>query len=327
MEEMDNTNRCALVTGANSGLGFEAAAQLAEAGWDRIILACRSEEKALSARAELVKRVGIDPYATLVIDTSEVDSANAAVASLKERGERVDFLLLNAGASGKDPRPTSAGFETTYASTLVGHHVLTAGMLADDLLTSTARIVIAGSEGARSNMPGMSVHDVRGIAQAEFGGDLAAAIVGLMRLSSSKQMKYNNMNEYVTAKLVVAWWAAGVAERLPDGMTINAVSPGAALETSFARDMPAAMAMVMLPMMKLVGPLLGMAGTTEQAARRYVDAADYTAEQTGDFYATAHRKRLVGPVGVQTWPEFLLDAEAARASVAALETATGAAVP
>ena len=67
-----------LVTGANSGLGYEASAQLAEAGYSRVILACRTLEKADTARSSLVARVNADPFETLAVDVSSIESANAA---------------------------------------------------------------------------------------------------------------------------------------------------------------------------------------------------------------------------------------------------------
>ena len=59
---MDKAGKTALVTGANSGLGFEAAAQLADDGWSKVILACRTVEKAEAARAQLVARTGKDAF-------------------------------------------------------------------------------------------------------------------------------------------------------------------------------------------------------------------------------------------------------------------------
>ena len=56
----DLSGKTALVTGANSGLGFEAAAQLAKEGYGKIILACRSLEKAGAAREQLAARVASD---------------------------------------------------------------------------------------------------------------------------------------------------------------------------------------------------------------------------------------------------------------------------
>lgn len=324
---MNRSTHTALVTGANSGLGFEAAAQLAEAGWGTVILACRSLDKAAGAKAALAERTGKDPFETLAVDTSEAASAHAACDELKRRGARIDLLLLNAGASGKDAAFNSDGVEITYASTLVGHHILALRAALDGLLSPHARIVIAGSEGARSNMPGMKVHDVAAIADEAFGGDRAAAIEALMRLEVPAQKKFNNMGEYVTAKLIVAWWAAATARRLPTGITVNAVSPGSAPGTGFVRDAPAAMRLLMVPLMKLFGSLMGMAGSTEEAAKRYLDAADRADDDTGHFYATAHRKKLVGPVGRQTWPEFFTDEASQEAALAALEKVTGVAWP
>ncbi len=66
------TEKTACVTGANSGLGFEAAAQLAEAGYGRVILACRTLQKAGIAKQALVARVGSDPFEVLEVDVSSV---------------------------------------------------------------------------------------------------------------------------------------------------------------------------------------------------------------------------------------------------------------
>ncbi|MFT4976337.1 MAG: NAD(P)-dependent dehydrogenase (short-subunit alcohol dehydrogenase family) [Myxococcota bacterium] len=325
---MNKNTRTALVTGANSGLGFEAAAQLAEDGWERIILACRSTDKAEAARAQLVERTGKDPFASLAIDTSEVASALAAANELARRGERIDLLLLNAGGSRKDPQPSSASVEVTYASTLVGHHVLTMRALADGLLTPSARIVIAGSEGARGNFPGTSVHDVDRIASEQFGGDRAAAIEAIVHLRlPAQQQRFDNMSEYCTAKLFVAWWAAALAPQLPRNMTVNAVSPGSVPSTNFGRDLPPLMRYLMFPVMKVIGPFIGMAGSIDVGARRYLDAAEFDDDTTGQFFATAGRTKLVGPLAVQTWPEHFSDRQSQAAAFEALTRITGFGFP
>jgi NAD(P)-dependent dehydrogenase (short-subunit alcohol dehydrogenase family) len=324
---MNHSDKTALVTGANSGVGFEAAAQLAEAGWGKVILACRSVEKAEAAKAQLIERTAKDPFEVIAIDTSEVSSATRAGDELKARGAQIDFLLLNAGASSKDKKFNSAGVEITYASTLIGHHALTMRTLEHGLLAPKARIVIAGSEGARGNLPGMPMHDVQKIASEGFGGDRVATIEALMRLETPGQEKFVNMSEYSTAKLIVAWWAAALSRRLPAGMTVNAVSPGAALETNFARDVGFAMRVILIPMFKLLGPILGTQGPIDVAAKRYVDAADFDDDATGNFYATAHRKKFVGPVGIQTWPEHFTQVQSQEAGLEALVRLTGVGVP
>ena len=324
---MSKSDKTALVTGANSGLGFEAAAQLADDGWGRVILACRSVKKGEAARTQLVERTGKDPFTVLAIDTSEVASAAAAAEELRERGEQIDFLLLNAGASGKDASFNSDGVETTYASTLVGHHVLTMSALDHGLLTPRVRIVIAGSEGARGDLPGMSVHDIEKMADESFGGDRVAAIDALVRIKAPEQKKFVNMNEYVTAKLIVAWWVAALSRKLPKGMTVNAVSPGSNLSTSFGRDAPTAMRLIMMPMMKLLGPMMGMNGSIDKGARRYLDAAEYADGDTGHFYATAKRRKLVGPIGIQTRPDYFTDHASQEAAFDALVALTGVGLP
>ena len=291
-------DKTVLITGSNSGIGFEAAAQLAEAGWGNVILACRTEEKAEAARKLLVDRTGRDPFKVLAIDTSEVDSAVAASDKLLEDDIHIDFLLLNAGATGATPVFNSDGVEITWASNLVGHHVLAMRLLGDGLLTPSARIVIAGSEGARGTVPGMKVHDVEAVANDHHDGDRVAAIEALAKVRGP--YSFNSNNEYVSSKMVVAWWAAALSRKLPAGMTVNAVSPGSVPGTNFARNASWVVRLLMVPMMKIVGPLMGMAGSIESAAARYVVAADFGDDETGHFYASENRKKLVGPMVIQT---------------------------
>ncbi|MCH8115602.1 MAG: SDR family NAD(P)-dependent oxidoreductase [Chloroflexi bacterium] len=291
-------DKTVLITGSNSGIGFEAAAQLAEAGWGNVILACRTEEKAEAARKLLVDRTGRDPFKVLAIDTSEVDSAVAASDKLLEDDIHIDFLLLNAGATGATPVFNSDGVEITWASNLVGHHVLAMRLLGDGLLTPSARIVIAGSEGARGTVPGMKVHDVEAVANDHHDGDRVAAIEALAKVRGP--YSFNSNNEYVSSKMVVAWWAAALSRKLPAGMTVNAVSPGSVPGTNFARNASWMVRLLMVPMMKIVGPLMGMAGSIESAAARYVVAADFGDDETGHFYASENRKKLVGPMAIQT---------------------------
>lgn len=108
---------------------------------------------------------------------------------------------------------------------------------------------------------------------------------------------------------------------------VNAVSPGAVLSTSFARDADAMMRFVMIPMMKVLGPLMGMSGSIEKAARLYLDVANLGDDETGHFYATAHRGKLTGPVGIQNWPECFNNTRGQEASFDAMVGLTGVAFP
>ncbi len=170
-------DRAALVTGANSGLGFEASAQLAEQGYNRVILSARTAEKATTARDQLFDRTSSDVFETLILDSDDLATVDAAADELAERGGKIDLLLLNAGmAPTIDVVRTAQGIEGTVASTLVGHHLLTSRLLAEDLLSDRARIIIAGSDAARGDVPTFHPLDVDAFAADHFDGDLEAAI-------------------------------------------------------------------------------------------------------------------------------------------------------
>ena len=300
---MNNQNKTVLVTGANSGIGFETAAQLAEQGFGRVILATRTLEKAETARSELVRRVGKDVFDTIAIDLAEADSARAAAESLSAEERLLDVLVLNAAMSnGKNPAYNSDGIEMTFASTLLGHHVLTMTLLNNNKLAPDAHIVIAGSEGARGDMPTMNVPDFHTLASNHFDGDLEAMHEAIWK--TQPPYEYQSLSTYVTGKVYVAWWAAALASKLPDGMTVNAVSPGSVPDTNFARHQGWMTRTVMFPMMKLMPKSMGMAGTLEDAARRYLDASSFSPEVSGEFFASAPGK-LTGPLEVQTTPHFL----------------------
>ena len=148
--------KTALVTGANSGLGFEAAAQLAEAGYGRVILATRTLEKAETAKKALTDRVGSDPFETIVVDVSSVASAQVASDELVRRGNPIDALLLNAGiVAGNEMAKSVDGFELSFAASIIGPHVMTMRLLEAGLLPEGARVVISGSEAARNDLPSM----------------------------------------------------------------------------------------------------------------------------------------------------------------------------
>jgi NAD(P)-dependent dehydrogenase (short-subunit alcohol dehydrogenase family) len=287
----DNTHRTALVTGASSGLGFEAAAQLAEAGYERVIITARTDAKADEAQAHLRSRTGGDPFETLTIDLDDHGSIAAAVETLAALGGKIDLLLLNAGiAPTKGVTRTAEGIEAIVAATLTGHHLLTMRLLGADLLSAEARIIMAGSEAARGDVPMFEPMDIDALATESFDGDREAAIGAVMRMDPP--LEYHGGNQYATVKMFAVWWAAELAEKLPPGMTVNVVSPGSTPDTNAVRNASFMMKRVMLPVLKIVP---GMSHTVETGAGRYLEAADFGPEQTGKFYASKPKK-MTGPL-------------------------------
>ena len=320
----DHSTRTALVTGATSGLGYEAARQLAASGYGRIVVTGRTIEKAQRAQEDLARETGRDVFEALAVDLSISSSVRDAAAELRGRGNKIDAAILNAGmVGGNSLERTGEGFELTVASSLIGHHLLTMQLLEDDLLNPRARIVIAGSEAARGDVPTFAPTDVRALAEGSFGGDLVATASAMLRGDQPPKQKASTT--YANAKLFVAWWAAILAERLPDGMAVNAVSPGSAPDTQADRNATWFMRNVMVPVFKLAPKSLGLAASVETAAARYLEAITWGASRSGHFYASAPKK-MTGPLHRVELPH-VVDRVAAEAAWTALVDLTQADYP
>ncbi len=117
---------------------------------------------------------------------------------------------------------TAAGVEASQAP-LIGHHQLTVGLLRANLLSPNTRIVIAGAEPARGGVPMFKYTDVPAFAAKYYRGDQAAAVEALIR--NGPNVKYVPNNAYADAKLIIAWWVAALARRLPSGMPFTLSPP------------------------------------------------------------------------------------------------------
>jgi NAD(P)-dependent dehydrogenase (short-subunit alcohol dehydrogenase family) len=286
----------ALVTGATSGLGYAAASLLAAEGCRQIIVTGRTlggiEEAAARLEAETRKQV----FAPLELDLDTPASVQSALAELVKRGRPIDFLLLNAGlVPFKQRALTAAGVESSQAP-LIGHHQLTVGLLNASLLGPNARIVIAGAEPARGGVPMFKYTDLPAFAARHHHGDRTAAVEALIR--SGPNVKYVPNNAYADAKLIIAWWTAALARRLPSGMAAYAVSPGGATGTRVVRSAGWALRHLFIPIVNLIP---GMNQTPETAARRYLQASEFGTEVSGQFFASAPGK-FSGPIEVQRQP-------------------------
>ena len=140
----DQTGRLAVITGANSGTGFEAAKVLVRHG-AAVVLGCRNPEKAQAAvRAILAEspgaKVEVEP-----LDLASLASIRSAAEAIKARHSQVDLLLNNAGVMVPPFGKTLEGFETQFGTNHLGHFALT-GLLLDRLLaTPASRIVTMSS--------------------------------------------------------------------------------------------------------------------------------------------------------------------------------------
>ena len=288
----------ALVTGATSGLGEAAARALADGGWHKIIVTGRSLVRIKETAAQLAVETKRQVFMPLELDLDKPANVQAALAELVKRGSPIDFLLLNAGLVAGNKRVlTTAGVESSQAP-LIGHHQLTVGLLRANLLSTNARIVIASAEPARGDVPLFSFTDVAAFAAKHHQSDRSAAVEALLR--SGPNVKYAPNRAYADAKLIIAWWAAALARRLPSDMAVYAVSPGSAPDTKAVRNAGPALRWVMVPLLKLVP---GMTMTPETAARRYLQASEFGTDVSGQFFASAPTK-LTGPIEAMEHPHF-----------------------
>ncbi len=141
---MELTGKVALVTGANTGLGFETALALYQKG-GKVIVACRSETKGLEAieRIEATGDGGKLVYRNL--DLSNLNSVKEFTARIITVEPRLDLLINNAGVMIPPASRTVDGFETQFGVNFVGHFALTGHLF--DLLEATkgSRIVTLSS--------------------------------------------------------------------------------------------------------------------------------------------------------------------------------------
>ena len=124
----------------------------------------------------------------------------------------------------------------------------------------------------------------------------AAAVEALIR--NGPNVKYEPNRAYADAKLIIAWWAAALARRLPSGMAVYAVSPGSAPDTKVVRNAGPALKWLFIPLSKLIP---GMSHTPETAARRYLQASEFGTDVSGQFFASAQGK-FTGPIEAKRHP-------------------------
>ena len=138
-------NHIAIVTGANTGLGFETALELAKKSM-KVVLACRSEQRANDAAAKIRSLVESADVKVMLVDLGSLASVRRFADQFRNRFSSLNLLINNAGIMHAAPRgKTEDGFEKILAANYLGHFVLTCELL--DMLPDTpeSRVVSLGS--------------------------------------------------------------------------------------------------------------------------------------------------------------------------------------
>ena len=204
----DQSGRTAVITGANTGLGFETAKALADKG-ARVVLAVRDTDKGRQAAA----RIGGD-VTVQELDLTSLASIRAASEELHSKFESLDLLINNAGVMTTPKATTKDGFELQFGTNHLGHFALT-GLLLDRLLdVDGARIVTVSSNGHKM---GGSIHF----------DDL------------QWERRYNRMGAYTQSKLANLLFTYELQRRLaPRGKTVALAAHPGTSTTELARNLP-----------------------------------------------------------------------------------------
>lgn len=142
----DLTGKVLIVTGANNGLGYETAKELARKG-AQTIMACRSMEKARATLTQIQAEIPNAPAEIMQLDLASLESVNTFAEMFKTKYGRLDVLVNNAGIMAVPYQNTVDGFESQFGTNHLGHFALT-GLLLDLMLrTSSARVVNVSSNG------------------------------------------------------------------------------------------------------------------------------------------------------------------------------------
>ena len=144
----DQSGRVVVVTGANTGIGYQTAAVLAHRG-AHVVLAVRNLEKGNAALSRIVAAGPRADVTLQALDLSSLDSVRSAADALRTAYPRIDLLINNAGVMLTPKRVTKDGFELQFGTNHLGHFALT-GLVLDHLLSVRgSRVVTVSSMGHR----------------------------------------------------------------------------------------------------------------------------------------------------------------------------------
>jgi NAD(P)-dependent dehydrogenase (short-subunit alcohol dehydrogenase family) len=298
----DQTGKLAVVTGANSGTGKEAAKRLAAAG-AHVVMAVRTVAKGEAARAEIL---AAHPQAQLEvsrIDLADLDSVRDFADRLTARGTPLDLLLNNAGVMTPPTRMTTAdGFELQLGSNYLGPFALTMRLLPVLLSAGSPRVVTMSS--GMANFGRIHFDDL----QWERRYRSAAAY------SQSKLADLLMARHLATVATQRGWHLISTAAH-PGFTRTNLQTAGASL----GQDKPRRAIIGSVPLLPSQAP--------EQGTEPLLYAATSPDAVNGGYYGPSRFMELVGPTKVARVNRRMRDDAVAARLWAEAERLTGTSLP
>ena len=156
----DQTGRTAVITGANTGLGYETAVALAAKGAN-VVLSVRNTDKGKAAADLIAKRTPGARVAVQELDLTSLESIRTAADQLRAEHDTIDLLINNAGVMMTPKSTTQDGFELQFGTNHLGHFAVT-GLLLDRVLAAPgSRVVTVSSVGHRFARNGIHFDDLQ----------------------------------------------------------------------------------------------------------------------------------------------------------------------
>jgi len=144
----DQSGRVAIITGSNTGIGYEAAAVLADKG-AHVVLAVRNTDKGNEAKARITAQSPNAVVTVQQLDLTSLDNIRTAADEVRAAHPRIDLLINNAGVMYTDKASTKDGFELQFGTNHLGHFALTGQLLDNMLGVDGSRVVTISSPGHR----------------------------------------------------------------------------------------------------------------------------------------------------------------------------------
>jgi WW domain-containing oxidoreductase len=231
---VDLAGKTILITGCNSGIGFETMRALQAHGAHAIALA-RSEQSARDA----IARAG-GSGTPVACDLADLASVDAAIGKIHGLGRQLDAVIANAGVMGASQAEQLYGVEKQFWVNHVAHFRLVNGLL-DLVPNRTARIVVVSSLASKLSAP------KEGIAFGDLDG----------------RKNYSATRFYAQSKLANALFARELSQRLAErGIAVNSLHPGSILGTGFLRN-AAAPIRLLLRLARPLGKTLPQGAATQ----------------------------------------------------------------
>ena len=278
------TRRSVIVSGGNTGLGWQCALSLGADPDVVVVIACRDPRSGDEAKARLARR-GVTA-AVLPLDLASLASVRAFVTRYRASGlPPLAGLVCNAGLQNPGPpRRSVDGFEETFAVNHLGHFLLANLLLPDMVEHGRITIVSSGvhDPAAKTGLPAPRFETAHAVADdvAETGGE-----AGRRRYSTSKLC-----NVYCTYELARRLEAAG-DPRLRS-IRVNAFDPGLMPGTGLARDYPAPLRLVWHHLMPLLRLFMRNVHTTAVSGRRLAAlSVGHGSQATGTYVSNGRETR------------------------------------